>query len=104
MLLSHCPEPLTGLHCRAEGMDTIMRVHERLHAARIPFIPMFKYLVVVTTDAASVVRIGRECGTRIEIDDDGAETPLCLQETRDPNSRVTSLCVRPRGHAGMCQA
>lgn len=32
-----------------------------------------------------------------------ATLPVCDQETRDPNSRVTSLCGLPRGHAGMCE-
>ncbi len=78
MLLSQCPEPLTGLHFRAESMDTIMRVHERLHERRISFIPLYQYLVVTAQDARSVVQIGIGCGTRIEIDDD--ETVLDMDK------------------------
>jgi len=30
--------------------------------------------------------------------------PLCGQDTRHPESRVTSLCRLPNGHEGRCQA
>ncbi len=35
---------------------------------------------------------------------EGADASLCGRETRDPQSRVVSLCALPVGHAGMCEA
>lgn len=32
------------------------------------------------------------------------DAPPCLAETRAPDSRVTSYCQLPQGHAGMCEA
>ncbi len=36
--------------------------------------------------------------------DTTADVGLCLRKTRDPESRVTSLCGLPREHAGRCHA
>jgi len=35
---------------------------------------------------------------------DGESCPARDRETRDPQSRVVSLCALPVGHAGMCEA